>query len=149
VLIGRANASEPNMGLQVWPKAEIRQADALVAKNYLTDTEVRELNRLTTILLDIFEDQLDIGRLTTMGEATRLLESQLRHLNRMVLTHGGQISHHRAEARAKTEYQKFDERRKALKAAEFARELAELKNAERSLPKTKPRKPSKLNPNAT
>lgn len=149
VLIGRANASEPNMGLQVWPKAEIRQADALVAKNYLTETEVRELNRLTTILLDIFEDQLDIGRLTTMSEASRLLESQLRHLSRMVLTHGGQISHHRAEARARAEYQKFDEQRKALRAAEVARELAELKSAERELPKTKARRTSKSNPKAT
>jgi hypothetical protein len=55
ILSARADARLPNMGLQTWPKDEIRQADALIAKNYLTDPELRELNRLTTILLDIFE----------------------------------------------------------------------------------------------
>jgi hypothetical protein len=143
VLIGRADASKQNMGLRVWPKTEVRQADALVAKNYLSEAEVRELNRLTTILLDIFEDQLDVGRLTTMTEATSLLESQLRQLHRMVLTHGGQVSHDRAEARAKAEYHKFDERRKSAKAAGIARDLAELKSVDRDLPKVRARRSPK------
>ncbi len=44
------------MGLRTWPNDNIRKQDAIVSKNYLADGEIRELNRLTTILLDIFED---------------------------------------------------------------------------------------------
>jgi hypothetical protein len=49
-----------------------------VSKNYLVEAELKELNRLTTILLDIFEDQLDIGRISTMAEIEALLGGQLR-----------------------------------------------------------------------
>lgn len=140
-MIGRADAAAPNMGLQVWPKADIRQQDAVIAKNYLAPAEVRELNRLTTILLDIFEDQLDVGRLTLMAEATELLERQLHQLGRLVLTHGGQVRHDRAEQRAKAEYRKFDERRKAERKADADREYAALKALGRTLPKSRNRKP--------
>jgi len=142
LLIGRADAEKPNMGLQSWPKDEIRQQDALVAKNYLASPELKELNRLTTILLDIFDDQLDIGRLTTMSDAARLLDQQLRNLHRLVLTHGGQIPHHRAEARAKSEYQRFNERRRAVRAADTQAEIVSLKQADKQLPKVRrPRRP--------
>ena len=93
IVARRADATAPEMGLRTWPKDEIRQQDALVAKNYLGPAEITELNRLTTILLDIFEDQLDIGKLTTMAEAGELLDNQLKGLNRLVLTHGGKMSH--------------------------------------------------------
>jgi hypothetical protein len=46
------------MGLQTWPNDNTRKADVTVSKNYLADAEIKELNRLTTILLDIFENQL-------------------------------------------------------------------------------------------
>ncbi len=141
LMIGRADATAPNMGLQVWPKTEIRQQDAVIAKNYLAPSEVKELNRLTTILLDIFEDQLDVGRLTTMAEAAQLLERQLRQLGRLVLKHGGQVRHDQAERRAKAEYRKFDERRKAERVADADREYAALKALGRALPKSRNRKP--------
>ena len=137
ILSSRSNASAHEMGLHTWSKDEIRQADATVAKNYLRDPELRELNRLTTILLDIFEDQLDIGRLTLMSEAATLLDAQLRNLNRSVLQSGGRISHEAAEAHAKTEYRKFDERRRALRAQERLRELAEMRAAGKALPKAR------------
>lgn len=141
VLRERADARAPAMGLQTWPKADIRQADAVVAKNYLRDTELRELNRLTTILLDIFDDQLEIGRLTRMAEAEAMLDAQLRNLNRAVLTHGGSVSHDDAEAYVKKEYKKFDEKRRLLRVEETAKELAALKTIGRGLPKA--RKPGK------
>lgn len=137
LLIGRADAGQPDMGLQTWPKQDIRQQDALIAKNYLTATEMKELNRLTVILLDIFEDQLDIGRLVVMRDASQLLDKQLRNLNRLILTHGGQVPHHRAEARAKAEYRKFDEQRKAERLASADAELEALKKASDALPKTR------------
>ncbi|MDP9103529.1 MAG: virulence RhuM family protein, partial [Pseudomonadota bacterium] len=146
ILIARSDADAPNMGLQVWPRDEIRQQDALVAKNYLAPTEIKELNRLTVILLDIFEDQLDVGRLTTMADASRLLVSQLRHLGRMVLSHGGQVAHEAAEANAKAQYKAFDGARKAARLAEAQSELESLKQAEKGLPRSRRRKVENTQP---
>ena len=140
IITERVSASSPNMGLQTWPKDDIRQKDALTAKNYLSNHELVELNRLTTILLDIFEDQLAIGKLTMMSEASALLDDQLKGLKRAVLTHGGSVSHASAETRAKREYQKFDETRRELRAEERLKELAALKRAEKALPKAKGKK---------
>jgi hypothetical protein len=89
------------MGLRIWPKPDIRQQDTPVAKNYLAEPEIKELNRLTTILLDIFDDQLEIGKLARMSQATDLLDQQLKQLNRTVLRHGGSMSHAVAERHAK------------------------------------------------
>ena len=137
VLADRADASEPNMGLQTWPRTEIRQTDATNAKNYLADAELRELNRLTTILLDIFDDQLEIGKLTLMSEADTLLDAQLANLNRAVLRHGGSISHDAAEARAKAEYAKFDSARRERRRLEAQEALAAVKSSAQHLPKTR------------
>jgi hypothetical protein len=131
----RLSADKPNMGLQTWDKAEITQLDATTAKNALGPTEIRELNRLTTILLDIFEDQTDIGRLTLMSEATALMDAQLRNLNRQVLNHGGNVSRDDAIAHAKAVYKRFDAARRAKRAADQLAELAALKAADRTLPK--------------
>jgi len=139
----RSDADQPHMGLQTWSKADVTKADAMVAKNYLGQSEIKELNRLTTIMLDIFDDQLDIGKLTTMAEAEELLERQLISLRRLVLRHGGNISSETAKAKAAREYKRFDERRKRDRAVETARELAALKETDKSLPKVRPPKGKK------
>ena len=137
LLMGRADANAPNMGLQVWAKDEIRQTDAVVAKNYLSPGEMTELNRLTTILLDIFEDQLAIGRLTTMRHAAQMLDKQIHTLGRTVLSHGGQIRHDSAEAAAKSHYRRFDTLRTDTRRAEADEELAALRAADKTLPRTR------------
>jgi hypothetical protein len=135
VLKSRADARLPDMGLQTWPNANIRKADVTTSKNYLGDAEIKELNRLTTILLDIFEDQMDIGRLKTMAEASLLLDSQLGSLGRAVLRTGGRVAMTIAKAHAEREYDKFKEREKALRHAEADKSIAAIKQAEKSLPK--------------
>ena len=100
IIARRADANSPNMGLQTWPKDQIRKYDTEIAKNYLTAAEIKELNRLTTILLDIFEDQLDIGRLTMMADAEALLNQQLQFLGRPVLKTGGKVSSVKAKEHA-------------------------------------------------
>jgi len=126
------------MGLQSWSKDEIRQSDAVVAKNYLMPAELKELNRLTVILLDIFEDQLEIGRLVLMEQASKLLDQQLANLNRVVLRHGGGVRHDDAEAAAKAEYKLFDARRRLARREEADEHLAALKQADEALPKVRP-----------
>lgn len=139
VLSDRAGADQENMGLRSWPKTSIRKADVLVSKNYLAQAEVAELNRLTSLLLDIFEDQLEIGRLTTMADAKAQMDGSLAHMGRLVLRHGGRVLRDRAEAHAIQEYASFDARRREERRLVADQELADLKRADRSLPKTKRR----------
>lgn len=133
ILKSRADATEPNMGLRSWPNENIRKADVGVSKNYLGDREMKELNRLTTILLDIFEDQLDLGRLTTMDDAASLLDAQLQGLGRTVLSGGGTVSMADAKAHAEREYGRYKEAQKQLRHAEADEAIAELKAVQKRL----------------
>lgn len=137
IQMSRANAEQPNMGLQVWSGKEVTKRDAKVAKNYLAPSEIEELNRLTTILLDIFDDQAKIGRLVSMDQAAALLDAQLRNLGRVVLTHGGNIDHRKAEETAIREYEKFDAERREARRAIADGEYAALKSADQALPKAR------------
>ncbi len=139
IIASRANADAPNMGLTNWPNDNIRKTDVTISKSYLGDGEIKELNRLTTILLDIFEDQLDIGKLVVMNDARRLLDDQLRNLNRRVLAHGGHIKMTDAKKHAERQYEKFNEARKLERQKEADRLIAELKTTDKALPKSKRR----------
>ncbi|WP_036258192.1 RhuM family protein [Methylocapsa aurea] len=141
IIKSRADAKVPNMGLTNWPNDNIRKQDVTVSKSYLSDSEIKELNRLTTILLDIFEDQLDIGQLVVMDDAKKLLDQQLRSLNRVVLTHGGHVKMTDAKQRAEQQYEIFSADRKIERQKEADRVIAELRRTEKSLPKAKRPKP--------
>lgn len=115
VISHRATAGATNMGLTNWPNENIRKTDVTVSKNYLAEAEIKELNRLTTILLDIFEDQLDMGRLVVMQDTGSLLDRQLENLGRAVLRSGGSISADAARAKAEREYEIWKTQDKALR----------------------------------
>ena len=140
VIMNRANSNLPDMGLVSWPGDRILQDDTLVSKNYLAEGEITELNRLTSILLDIFEDQLDIGRLTLMSECTALLDAHLLQLGRVVLDNPGPPGRTVADAHAKAQYKLFNKRRRAELTAAADRELGQLKLALDGLPKPPRRK---------
>jgi len=132
----RANADHPDMGLTTWPNDNIRKGDVSISKNYFGDAEIKELNRLTTILLDIFEDQADLGRLVMMEDAKRLLDQQLKFLGRSVLTGGGKVSTAQAKRHAERQYALYDAKRKAERHREADKALTELKKATKVLPKS-------------
>lgn len=140
VIRNRADASEPNMGLRSWPNANIRKGDVAVSKNYLGESEVRELNRLTTILLDIYEDQLDLGRLTLMSEASALLDRQLKELGRVVLRHGGKVTMDAAREHAESAYKRFKDAQKANRQSEADEAIREIKQEQKALPRSSKRK---------
>lgn len=135
VVAQRADHTKENMGLQTWPNANIRKADVTISKNYLGETEIRELNRLTTILLDIFEDQADLGRLVVMSDATNLLETQLKLFGRTVLRKGGTIKRSEADKVAEAHYRRFHERRKLERQEEADKSLKELSQSVKRTPK--------------
>lgn len=135
IIASRANHQSKNMGLQTWHNDNIRKTDVAVSKNYLAEGEIKELNRLTTILLDIFEDQLDIGRLVMMQDAQSLLDQQLRQLGRTVLRSGGSMKASEAKRVAEAEYEKFDRQRKLERNREADEHIAALAKEGKDLPK--------------
>ncbi|WP_285019596.1 RhuM family protein [Novosphingobium sp. fls2-241-R2A-195] len=135
----RADAEQPHMGLRSWPNDNIRKNDVTVSKNYFGDPEVKELNRLTNILLDIFEDQAEIGRLVMMNDAQKLLDQNLKNLGRVVLTSGGHVSKSDADRHAEQQYKIYDEKRKAERRLEADRAIATLREQDKALPKTRGR----------
>ncbi|WP_413206601.1 RhuM family protein [Rhodospirillum sp. A1_3_36] len=74
IIRSRADADASHMGLTNWPGDRIRKSDVTVSKSFLAEGEIKELNRLTSILLDIFEDQLDMGRIAVMPDLISLLD---------------------------------------------------------------------------
>jgi len=91
------------------------------------------LNRLTTIMLDIFEDQSDLGRLTLMDEATAILDRQLAALGRAILRGGGGTSMADAKRRAEKAYDQFNSERKRLRHLEADKTIAALKSETKQL----------------
>ncbi|MFA6155514.1 RhuM family protein [Mesorhizobium sp.] len=87
LILERANAEAENMGLTTWANENIRKNDVCIANNFLAGAEIREKNRLTTMLLDYFEDQVDIGRLVMMAEAEERMNGFIKFNNRPLLTH--------------------------------------------------------------
>lgn len=137
LMVERADADAQNMGLQSWSGDRILQKDAISAKSYLAEAEFRELNSLTVILLDVFSDQAELGKLTSMKEAETLFAKQVSLLNRPMLKHGGSVSSEDAERHAKAEYKKFDAKRKAESLGLEVQAYLELKATGKALPKVK------------
>lgn len=135
LISARVDAAKPDMGLTNWPNEKIRKSDVATAKNYLSDSEIRELNRLTVILLDIFEDQMDIGRLKTMEEAAHLLDRQLSGLGRAVLQTGGQVSMVDAKRKAESQYDKFKAQQKVARHQQADQTIAQIKREQKALAK--------------
>lgn len=139
IITSRADHQSKNMGLQSWSNDNIRKSDVSVSKNYLAEAEIKELNRLTTILLDIFEDQLEVGRLVLMRDAQTLLDQQLSQLGRTVLRSGGSVQAADAKRFAEDEYDKFDRQRKIERHRQADERIEALAKEAKGLPK-KPRR---------
>jgi len=97
----RADAYKPDVGLTYVPKSRPRAQDVTVANNYLTEPEARVKNRVTSMLLDYFEDQLDQGRLVLMSQAEEKLDGFIKFNGWPLLTHKGSVSRAAADEHAK------------------------------------------------
>lgn len=110
----RANASEPNMGLTVWKGEIVRKGDVTVAKNYLQQDEIDELNRIVVMWLDFAEDQAKRRKQVFLDQWKTKLDDFLQFNERAILTDGGSISKKEADAKAASEYEAFQEQRRGL-----------------------------------
>ena len=117
----RADASGSCMGLTTWrnaPHGPIRKADVTIAKNYLNEEELRELNRVVTMYLDYAEDQAQRRRPMHMADWVERLDAFLKFNERNILTHAGRISHELAENHAHREFEEYQAQQRRLEATQ-------------------------------
>ncbi|MHB8789987.1 MAG: virulence RhuM family protein [Desulfobulbaceae bacterium] len=125
----RADHLLPNMGLNSWKTGEVRKTDVTIAKNYLSEEEIDELNRIVVMWLDFAEDQARRRKQVFMLHWEQKLDDFLRFNDRRVLPNAGKVSKQAAEDHAHTEYERFAQRRRehkeSLGVAESIKQLEE------------------------
>ncbi len=113
VMMLRANADLPHMGLSTWkesPNGKIHQADVLTAKNYLSSEEITTMNSLVNQFLEYAEQQARSRKIMTMHDWEVKLEAILRLNDMSILTNAGRVSMERAKSKASREFDVFEER---------------------------------------
>lgn len=110
IVQGRSDPSKPHMGLTSWkggPEGRIHSTDVTVAKNYLTEKEIKELNRLVTMFLDTAEDRAERHVLTSMADCDELLNGFLTFNGREVLKGLGTRTKSTADKIARERFAEF------------------------------------------
>ena len=110
VVYTRADALKPNMGLTSWqdaPAGKIQKFDVVVAKNYLSDDELAQLQRLVNAYLDIAEDMAQRQLPMTMADWEQRLNRFIAATDRDVLQDAGKVSAEIAQAHAISEFEKY------------------------------------------
>jgi hypothetical protein len=141
IIVKRADASRPNMGLTSWKGAKVRKGDVTVAKNYLNETEIKQLNRIITMYLDYAELQAERKQPVYMSEWKEKLDAFLRFNEQEILSDKGSVSMEIAQALALEEYEKFSDRRIAEESAgpdpEFERVVKQIEKKNRAVKKSR------------
>lgn len=122
----RANASKPNMGLTTWkrsPDRKILKSDVSVAKNYLSEKELKELNRIVNMYLDYAELQASRQIPMKMEDWVNKLDAFLNFNDYKVLKDSGKISAEVAKKLAEGEYEKFRIEQDRLYESDFDKEI--------------------------
>lgn len=130
----RADASRPNMGLTAWHGERVQRSDVTVAKNYLHEDEITELNRVVTMWLDFAEDQALRRRQVFLTDWEDRLDRFLAFNERRVLRNAGKVSKAAADEKATSEYVEFARRRRGeLETEGQAENIRQLEEAARML----------------
>lgn len=118
------------MGLTTWataPEGKIVKSDVSIAKNYLTDKEMRSLERIVSAYLDLAEDRAECHIPMTMEDwSTKRLDLFLMADDREVLQDAGKITAEIAKAKAETEFEKYRVIQDRLFMSDFDKYMLEL-----------------------
>lgn len=127
VIVKRADATQPNMGLTSWeaaPGGKIVKSDVAVAKNYLSAQEMEYLERIVSLYLDFGELQAMRRNPMSMQDWAKRLDGFLEFNGNEILTGPGKISHEQAKLHAETEFEKYRVIQDRLFESDFDRFLA-------------------------
>lgn len=134
LVVSRANADLPNMGLTTWKGTIVRKEDIYIAKNYLTQSEIDMLNRLTALFLDSAELRVQEYKELTLDYWLNSTDDLLRFQGKEILQNAGTVSKKAKDLFVEKHYALFDKRRKEQQAIEAdLRDEQELKAIEQQL----------------
>lgn len=135
VIVDRADHQKQNMGLSTWkdaPKGKIQKFDVSVAKNYLTESEMAQLQRLVSAYLDVAEDMALRQIPMTMQDWEARLNKFIEATDREILQDAGKVSAEIAKAHAESEFEKYRIIQDRLFESDFDRVIKQLEQKDSS-----------------
>lgn len=126
LIYSRADAAQPHMGLTSFRGDEVRKADVTIAKNYLSELEIDELNRVVSMWLDFAEDQAKRRKQIFLHDWQLKLEQFLEFNDRDVLDGAGSISKQQADKKAQGEYEQYSSLQRQLKEQQGEQDISVL-----------------------
>ncbi|MBR2255706.1 MAG: virulence RhuM family protein, partial [Candidatus Methanomethylophilaceae archaeon] len=117
IIYNSADHNERNMGLKTWkqsPDGAIRQADVVIAKNYLDEEEIRRLERAVSSYFDYIERLIESKNTFTMSDFAKSVDAFLNFMEYRILTGKGSVSRDAAESKAKSEYNIYKQNQKYI-----------------------------------
>ena len=133
IVYNRVDAKKDNMGLTSWeksPDGKILKSDVIIAKNYLDEKEIKNLNNLVNLFLDIAENNAERNIAMYMNDWKNEVENALRVFHYDVLEGKGKISYKQAKEKAEREYEKFKVIQDNNYVSDFDRLISETKQIE-------------------
>jgi hypothetical protein len=129
LIVERADSKKQQMGLTTWknaPHGKIIKPDVSIAKNYLTEKELKSLDRFVTMYLDYAEDQAERNIPMTMEDWAGKLNAFLQFNEREILDNPGKVSQAVAKAFAESEFEKYRMVQDRLFESDFDRHIKKL-----------------------
>ena len=120
IIAERANSKKPNMGLTSWKGTKVRRRDVTVAKNYLNEEELLQLNRIITMYLDYAEDQANRHLQIYMRDWRDKLDTFLQFNERDILDNPGRVAKEVADKLALAQCEAFHSKRLEQEAKDEA-----------------------------
>ena len=127
IIYTKADRNKENMGLTTWknaPEGRILKSDVTTAKNYLSEQEIKRLERAVTGYFDYVEDLIERDNTFTMKEFAESINEFLTFRKYQILTDKGRISKQQADSKAETEYEAFNKTQKVI--SDFDRAIKQL-----------------------
>ncbi|NCD09015.1 MAG: cell filamentation protein Fic [Negativicutes bacterium] len=135
IIAAKADRTQKNMGLTTWkhaPAGRILKSDVTIAKNYLEEKQIRQLERAVTGYFDYIEDLIERENTFTMQEFTQSINEFLAFRKYEILKDKGRITKKLAEQKAKEEYDEFDKTQKITSDFDMAVKRMLEKDGERN-----------------
>ena len=116
LIVARADATKPNMGLSTWKGSIVRKGDIVIAKNYLQNEEIESLNRLVDIFLTSAEERVKSRRDLTLDYWRKNVDNLFTFQDKEILQGKGSVSNAEMESIVRKVYDEFDANRKHFDA---------------------------------
>ena len=130
IIYTEADATKLFMGLKTWkaaPNGKILKSDAAIAKNYLNEQHIKELNRIVSAYLDLAENNAQRGLITTMQDWAKFLNNFLQLSNYPILNDKEKITMLEAKLKAEMEFNKYRVLQDKNYESDFDKEIKKLK----------------------